>query len=158
MNESSLESLSLLDKRYRTVGFIYGAQIATTVILIVVGYLTVKNADTAVDPNSIMILWAAVLFVAVGAFLLRRKLYRWERLKDLTLTKGISGLLAALQTNTIVLGALAEAIAAVGFVIALMNGNPADLLRAGAVSLIVFLVNFPRKAVWEKIVTNLAKV
>lgn len=158
MDEISPASLSSLDKRYKTAGIIYSGQIATTIILIAVGYFTIKSADTTADSNTIMILWAAVLFVAVTAFLLRRKLYRWERLKDLTLMKGVSGLLAALQTNTIVLGALAEAIAAIGFVIALMNGNRADILRAGAVSLIVFLVNFPRKSVWEKIVTNLEKV
>lgn len=158
MDEVSPAIQDSLEKRYKTAAFIYFGQIATTVILLVVGYFTIKNSETAADSNTLTILWVAILFIAVGAFLLRRTLFRWERFKDLILTKGISGLLAGLQTNTIILGALAETIAVIGFVIALMNGSRGDLLRAGAVSLIVFLVNFPRKSVWEKIVTNLEKV
>ena len=158
MDEIAPETSGSLDKRYKTAVVIYLGQITTTVVLLVVGYITIKTPETTVDSNTLTILWVAILFVAVAAFLLRRTLYGWERFKNLTLTKGISGLLAALQTNKIILGALAEAVAVIGFVIALVNGNRGDLLRAGAVSLIVFLVNFPRKSVWEKIVTNLEKI
>lgn len=158
MDEISSESLSGLDKRYKTAAIIYLGQIASTIVLLAAGYLTVKNNETAVDSNTLTILWVAILFVAVGAFLVRRTLFRWDKLKDVTLTKGVAGLIAALQTNTIILGALAEVIAAIGFVISFINGNKSDLLRAGAVSLIVFLVNFPRKSVWKKIVIGLEKV
>lgn len=158
MDEISSESLSGLDKRYKTAAIIYLGQIGSTIVLLAAGYLTVKNNETAVDSNTLTILWVAILFVAVGAFLLRRTLFRWDKLKEVTLTKGVAGLIAALQTNTIILGALAEVIAAIGFVISFINGNKSDLLRAGAVSLIVFLVNFPRKSVWKKIVTGLEKV
>jgi LPXTG-motif cell wall-anchored protein len=158
MDEISPESLSSIEKRYNTARIIYLGQIVATVILIMVGYFTVKNTETGTDSNTLTILWIVVLFAALGAFLLRRTLYRWERFKNLNLTKGVSGVLSALLTNTIVLGALAEIIVVVGFVIAMMNGNRADLIRAGAVSLIVFLVNLPRKSVWEKIVRSVEKV
>jgi Flp pilus assembly protein TadB len=109
-------------------------------------------------PRSLMTLWIAVVFIAVGTFVLRRMLNQWERLKNIKLSKGISGLLTTLQTNAIVLGAVAETIAVIGFLIAVLGGIKSDMFRAGAVALIVFLINFPRKSVWKKIVANLESV
>ncbi|MCA1639645.1 MAG: hypothetical protein LC768_15165, partial [Acidobacteria bacterium] len=114
--------------------------------------------ESAINSKSLIPLWIAVLFIGVGTFLLRRILFKWERLKDITLLKGFSGLLATLQTNSIILGSLAEAIAIIGFIIAVLNGSGADMLRTVAVALIVFFINFPRKSVWEKIAANMEKV
>jgi hypothetical protein len=105
--------------------------------------------------ETLMPLWVGVLFVAVGAFLLRRRLYNWERLKDAAILKGISGLLQILQKNAVLLGAMAELVTILGVVIAFLSGNRWEILRAGAVSLVVFAIIFPRKSVWTKIVSGL---
>ena len=153
-----ISAANQLEKRYRTTAVIYLAQIFSVIILVIVGYLLAKNSAGKSDASSTTALWVAILFIAVGTFLLRRRLYQWERLKNITLTKGVSGLFAALQTNSIILAATAEAIAIIGLVIALLSGVGFDILRAGLVALIVLLINFPRQSVWRKIVEGLEKV
>ncbi len=158
MQEISTENFSQLDNRYKTTAIIYLAQIFSTVILIVVALFFVEKSTGALDAISLTALWTAVVFIAVAAFVLRRVFSRWERLKDIKLLKGTSGVFSALQSNAIILGALAETITIIGFIITVLNGEKYDALRAGAVALIVFFINFPRKSVWEKIVANLEKV
>jgi len=158
MEEISAANQSELEKRYRITTLIVAGQMTTTVILAIVGWIYAGKSESATDSRSLMPLWIAVLFIAVGTFLLRRILFKWDRLRDVTLLKGFSGLFATLQTNSIVLGALAEAIAVIGFIIAVLNGNAADMFRAVAVALIVFFINFPRKSVWKKIAASMKKV
>jgi len=155
---SPVNNFAELEKRYRTTAFIYTAQIATAVVLTIVGYFIAGRTENPIAANSLMPLWVLILFLAVGTFLFRRILYKWERLKDLTLLKGADGLFKALQMNSIVLGSFAEAIAVIGFLIAELGGARADLVRAGIVALIVFLINFPRISLWRKIAASLEKV
>ncbi|MCA1624330.1 MAG: hypothetical protein LC778_11140 [Acidobacteria bacterium] len=158
MEEISAENKSELEKRYRITTLIVAGQMTTTLVLAIVGWIYAGNSESAINSKSLIPLWIAVLFIGVGTFLLRRILFKWERLKDITLLKGFSGLFATLQTNSIILGSLAEAIAIIGFIIAVLNGSGADMLRTVAVALIVFFINFPRKSVWEKIAANMEKV
>ncbi len=158
MDVISTDSLSELDKRYRTTAIIYFAQIWTAAALIAVGCFFIKEAENPVAADLLTPLWIAIIFIAVGALVLRRVFTKWERLRDVKLLKGVSGLLGKLQTNSIVLGSLAEVIAVIGLIITVQRGVRGDMLRAGLVSLIVFVINFPRKSVWRKIVANLEKV
>lgn len=158
MKEIAAENLAEIEKRYRLTAIIVLTQITTTIILIVVGWFYAASSENAVSSDSLMILWIAVIFIAVGTFFLRRMLNRWERLRNIALTKGISGVLAALQTNSIIIGSMAEIIAVIGFLIAVLGGVKFDIFRAGVVALLVFLINFPRKTVWKKIVINLNNV
>ncbi|CAN5275069.1 hypothetical protein BH20ACI1_BH20ACI1_23420 [soil metagenome] len=158
MNKIAAENVAEIEKRYRLTAIIVLTQILTTIVLIVVGWFYAASSENAASPDSLLALWIAVIFIAVGTFFLRRMLNRWERLKNIALTKGISGVLAALQTNSLIIGALAEVIAVIGFLIAVLGGVKFDVFRAGAVALLVFLINFPRKTVWKKIVINLENV
>lgn len=158
MNKITAENLAEIEKRYRLTAIIVLTQITTTIILIVVGWFYAASSENAVSNDSLTALWVAVVFIAVSTFFLRRTLNRWERLKNVALTKDISGVVAALQTNSIIVGALAEIIAVVGFLIAVLGGVKFDVFRAGAIALLVFLINFPRKAVWKKIVIKLENV
>ncbi len=158
MNAISTESQSELDKRCRTTTIIYFSFLFTAAILTIAGWFSVAPASHSADPNSLTPLWLAIIFIAAGTFVLRRVLTNWERLREAKLLKGDAGLFAKLQTNSIILGSMAEVIAVIGFVIAQSTGVKADMLRAGFVSLIVFLINFPRKSVWRKIAANLEKV
>jgi hypothetical protein len=87
--------------------------------------------------------------------LARRFFYSWERLKNVKLLRGPDGLLQTLQMNAILLGAISEFVAILGFVITIMSGSVYDMVRAEAVALITFLINFPRKSVWSRIVESL---
>jgi ABC-type nickel/cobalt efflux system permease component RcnA len=88
-----------LDKRFRAAVIIVFSQIAAAVALIVSTFLFVKNTDNSTPFETLMPLWGGVLFIALGAFLLRRRLYNWEKLKDVAVLKGESGLLQTLQKN-----------------------------------------------------------
>lgn len=158
MNQILEQNQKELNSRYRTTAIIVGIQIFSTVLLIVVAWFLAARTDNSITQEAVSALWMMVLFVAVGTFILRRFLFSWERLKNTALLKGISKLILTLQTNTIILCAFAEIIAIIGFLVATLSGNKFEMFRAGAVALIVFLLNFPRKSVWEKVVTNLEKV
>jgi len=158
MSEISAENRTELEKRYRTAAFVVIAQILTTLVLIVVAFFVAQTSENSATSQSIFALWIIVLFIAVGAFVLRRILFNWERLKNTALIKGFPGLLQTLQTNSILLGSLAEIIAIIGFLVATLGGNKWDMFRVGTIALIVFLANFPRKSNWEKIVANLEKI
>jgi len=158
MAEISAENRSELEKRYRTTTIVIAFQIFTVIALIIAAWFAAQNSSNSVSDQTITTLWVTVIFIAVGAFLARRMLFSWERLKNTTLMKGVKGLIQTLQFNSIIIGIMGEIVAVVGFLIALLSGNKWEMFRAGAVALIVFLANFPRKSVWEKIVSNLEKI
>ena len=158
MTATSTEIQNELDKRYRTTAFIVAGQIALTFVFIAVAFLFAPGSETSASSQNLMSLRVGALFIAIGAFVLRRMFFRWERLRDIALLKGISGLLKDLQKNAILLGAMAELIVLIGFVIVVLGGTQYEMLRAGAVALVVFLINFPRKYVWKKIMTSLENI
>lgn len=147
-----------MEKRYRVTSTIVLIQIFSTIILIAAAWFIAQETDNSITEQAIWSLWIMVLFIALGTFALRRFLFSWERLKNIALLKGVKNLISTLQTNTIILSALAEIIVIIGFLVATLSGNKFEMFRAGAVALIVFLLNFPRKSIWEKIVANLENV
>lgn len=148
---------NLLDKRYKLTATIYFALIFSSIVVVILAFFVADESRTE-NASALMPLWVAIIFIAIATFVLRRALTRWERLRDAKLLKGFAGLFSTLQTNSIILGALAEAIAVVGLVISILSGSKFDAARAGAVALVVFLMNFPRKSVWQKIAASLENV
>jgi len=158
MNEASPTNSQLLEKHYRTSVIAVSVQILIMLALTVVAWLVITYSNNDISEQASVALWGTILLIAAGSFVLRRMLFSWERLKSTALLKGIPGLLGNLQANTILLGALGEVIAIMGFLVATLSGNKFEMLRAGAISLIVFLVNFPRKSVWRNILAGAEKV
>ncbi|MBK8150311.1 MAG: hypothetical protein IPK58_19470 [Acidobacteria bacterium] len=155
MNGISPENQIELEKRFRIAAFIGLAQIAMTIVLAVIAWFVVSRTEIVETNESVTALWVAVLFIAIGSILLRRLFFGWERLKDAALLGGIPGVLKKLQTNSLMLGMFAEAIAVIGFVITMFTGSSFDMFRAAAIALIVFFITFPRKRVWKTVVANL---
>ncbi len=158
MNDISSENLNLLTKKYQSSSVILVAQIGFSIVLIVVGWFVSKNVENSISDESLTYLRVGVIFIAITTLVLRRMLFRWDRLKNITLLKGVSGLLNSLQVNAIILGSLAEAVAIIGFLIAVLGGVKTEMFTFGAVALVLFLINFPRKNIWLKIVENLEKI
>jgi hypothetical protein len=157
MQNSSEQFAGELGKRYQITSLIVVGQIVATLILIAISWLIAPRVDLDITEQTTNGLWIFVIFTAIGVFLLRRILFNWEKLRNINLTKGVKGLIATLQTNTILLGTLTEVIAIVGFLISVMTGNKFEMFRAGAIALVVFLMIFPRKKTWETIVSVLNK-
>jgi hypothetical protein len=158
MKEISQENSVLLEKKYKATAIILLAQIIFTIGLIIVGWFYAANVENSISEQSLTSFRIGVIFIAVMTLVLRRMLVRWDKLKNTALLKGIPGILSSLQINAIILGTMAEIIAIIGFLIATLGGIKTDMLTFGAVALILFLINFPRKGIWEKIVANLEKI
>jgi len=158
MEGISPENQRALASRYNATAIIIARQIFFSIILVTAVWFFAPKADNSISQQTVRTLWVLIIFLALGAFLLRRLFFRWDRLKDVTLLKGISGLLVTLQTNAVILGFFATSLTIVGCVITILSGEVFEMLRAGFVALIVFLINFPRRAVWEKIVAGMEKV
>ena len=158
MNEISNENLPELEKRYRTTVLIILAQFFVVLFLVAASFLLGFRIETSLSEQDYTTLWIGVLFIAVGSFILRRMFFTWERLKNVGILKGVSGVLGTLQRNSVILSVFGLLVGVIGFLISLLSGNGFDMLRAGAISLVVFLINFPRKKVWKTIISNLEKV
>jgi len=158
MSEISSENLTELEKRYRTTFFIVLFQIFVVLLLVAASWSGIFRFNSNLINQDFTTLWVAVLFIAIGTFILRRMFFSWERLKNISLLKGVSGLLKTLQRNSVILGFFALVVAIVGFLISSFSGNTSDMFRAAVIALVVFLINFPRKKVWKTIVSNLEKV
>jgi hypothetical protein len=155
MKDVSPENRAEFEKRYRTAAIIGLAQIAVTVILAFAAWFVVSRTEVSESSESVTTLWVAILFIAIGSFVVRRLFFGWDRLRNAALLGGIPGLLRTLQTNSLILGGFAEAIAVIGFVITMFTGSSYDLFRAAAIALIVFIITFPRKKVWKTVVVSL---
>ena len=157
MEEIARENLSALESRYRATSMIVSAQIVFTVILTGAVWLFATAGANSISRQTQITLWAAIIFLAVGAFVLRRMFFRWDRLKDIAMLKGVTGLLKTLQNNAIILAVFATLLTVIGCVVAVLSGEALEAIRAEIVSLVVFSINYPRKSVWEKIAAGLQK-
>jgi len=155
MNETQQDDGSV-GRKYGTTAIVFLSQIFFSIVLSVVAAVVVRGrAETESANANITAIWVLIIFIAVGALLARRFFYSWERLKNTKLLRGQDGLLQTLQINAILLGAISEFVAILGFVITIMSGSAYDMIRAEVVALITFLINFPRKSVWSRIVESL---
>ena len=133
-------------------------QIVFSLALIPAAWFLAVSTENAITQQSLTALWVAILFIALATFVIRRMLFRWDRLKDIIFTQGDERAFGALQTNAMILGAMAEIIAIMGFLIAALGGVKWDMFRAGVVALVVFLINFPRRSIWEKVAGSMEKI
>jgi len=155
MNETQQDDGSV-GRKYGTTAIVFLSQIVFSIMLTVVAAVMVRGRSETDSANAnVTAIWVLIIFIAVGALLARRFFYSWERLKNTKLLRGQDGLLQTLQTNAILLGTISEFVAILGFVITIMSGSAYDMIRAEAVALITFLINFPRKSVWSRIVESL---
>ena len=155
MNEAQQDD-GYVGRKYGTTAIVFLSQIVFSIVLTVVAAVVVRGrAETETANANVTAIWVLIIFIAVGALLARRFFFSWERLKNTKLLRGQDGLLQTLQMNAILLGAISEFVAILGFVITIMSGSAYDMIRAEAGALITFLINFPRKSVWSRIVESL---
>lgn len=149
MNQLSEQKQIELDSRYNRTMIVFFAQVATTVFLTAIAWFVAGQTDAAAPQTLPNVLWIVLLVIAIGAFLLRRVMFNPQVLRDTATIKGATGVIKNLQFKTILIAALGETVALIGFVISLMTGDKYDMLRAAAIALIVFFISFPRKKGWQ---------
>ena len=148
------ETIAKLNLRFSRTRFIYFAQAGFVFTVAIAGWLAIPSSNPTRNAEALLSIWAFVFTLAIAAIIGRRFLFKWDRLRNIALLKGIDGLLAALQTNSIILAAVAEAIVLAGFAAAYTGGDRGDLVRSAIIAFIVLALNFPRISVWKTIVAS----
>ena len=145
-----------LESRHRNASTLVLVFFGLDIVLVVIAYFAADRLYRPGAPSTIMGLWIAVLVFGLGAFVLRRTRFATMRLKDIAALKGTSGLLKALQDTTIQIAFIGGAIALMGFLITILEGEWKDMLRAGGVSAIVLIYSYPFRNSWQRTVRMLA--
>jgi hypothetical protein len=155
--DSSSESLeSELLRRHRSAANIVVSLLALTIILVAGAFALRSRFVYQPDPRA-GLLWIAILVLGLGALLLRRTKFAAMRLQDIAAVRGPSALLKTLQSTTIQVAAIGGAIALMGLVITVLEGNEFDMLRAGGVAAIILVYSFPMRGTWQRVLTRLAR-
>lgn len=142
-----------LAQRHRTAVLIVVAMLVTTLVLVALAFVIAPRMSTASGESSIEnFLRVFVVLIGVGAVALRRISLAPRRLQDIATLKGTSALIATLQRTTIIVAMLGSDIAVVGFIIALMSGEPFNMILLGLAAVAVILYAYPRRAAWQHIV------
>lgn len=155
MVESNEKNSNNWEQVFQTTSWIVLVQIIITLVLIVLGWFFATSIDNSVNQRAISLMWMTIILFVIGSFVLRRILFSQKYLEK---SVQENKLLLTLQTNTVFLSLIGILIAIIGFLIASLSGNKFEILRAGAISLLIFIFNFPRRPVWQNIVGQLFKV
>lgn len=143
-----------LVRRHRAAATTVIACAATALLLFALAFAGVRFALPAslFDPTFAGALWIAILLCGLGAVALRRTKFSAMRLRDIAALGGPSGLLAALQSTTVLVALLGGAIAVMGFIIVMITGDKFAMLRAAPIALAVLLYCYPRRAAWRRMI------
>ena len=93
-----------------------------------------------------------VLFFGLGAIVWRRNRYSPMRLQDIAGIAGVTGLIKTLEKTTLQLALLAVAIALIGFVVTLIQGNELYTYWSCAIAVVVLIYCYPTRSSWLKTV------
>ena len=152
MSQTNESIQAELARRHRTAAMVVGALLGLTIALCAIAFVSAESLYRPGDPSLAMALWIAILIFGLGSFVLRRTRFQSARLQDIAALRGISGLLASLQSTTIQIAFIGGAIALMGFMVMIMTGNKFDMLRAGGVAAIVLLYAYPQRSAWQRLV------
>ncbi|HEX8922853.1 MAG TPA: hypothetical protein VF766_15370, partial [Pyrinomonadaceae bacterium] len=146
-----------LARRHRTAAMVTGALLGLTIALAAIAFFYSESLHRPGDPSLAMALWIAILIFGLGSFVLRRTRFQAARLQDIAALRGISGLLATLQSTTIQVAFIGGAIALMGFMVMMISPsdpsvNKYHMLRAGGVAAIVLLYAYPQRSAWQRLV------
>ncbi|CDM64934.1 hypothetical protein PYK22_00929 [Pyrinomonas methylaliphatogenes] len=106
------------------------------------------------DSSFEIALWGVVLLAGIGSIALRRVQLGAARLRRIAATGGQLRVLAACERAALWGAALGGGIAVLGFAIALLTGEPFDMLRAALIASIAMFYNYPRAESWRQIMAE----
>jgi len=136
---------------HRSTSILVSAMIAFVTVLTLLVFTGILSFDArGADPTLLWALRITIVILGLGAITLRRTRFASARLQDIASLRGTTGLLSTLQQTTILVAAIGEAIAVLGFAMTLMTGDRFDMLRAGVISVAVLFYAYPRRGAWER--------
>jgi hypothetical protein len=142
-----------LERGRRTARAFVQGLITLSLILIVLAFAGVRfnPPQSWLDPNLYRAIWIVVLFLGLGAIVLRRVRSNAARLQDIADLFGQHALVASLVKTTLFVAALGGSAALLGYAAYLLSGDPSDALKAGVVAVAVLLYCYPRRAAWRRV-------
>jgi len=147
-----------LSRRHRAAMMFVIGFLVLDIALLVIAYLAADRLFRPRDPSLTMALWIAILVFGLGAFVLRRTRFAAMGLKEIAALRGVSGLLKSLQDTTVQIACIGAAIALMGFMLVILNGDWTYMLRAAGVSAIVLIYGYPFRSAWERAARQLSSV
>lgn len=154
MKKISNETHLLLERRYKEAALLSLSLIAVVTVMLAGVYL-IELPVISIDDSDVNTLWVGVIFLAVGALLVRRVRNRWDVIKDIFLLKGFEGVFAKLKRDSLLVSLFGLGIGILGAVIFLTTESVGDLLRSFFVAAVALAVGFPRKKIWRRIASEL---
>jgi len=96
--------------------------------------------------------YAAAAALAIGSIAVRRAQLHRMKLEVVAATRGVAGLIKHLLNATIIAAAVGEVIGLLALLVVFFGGSQNDVIRLGAVALMVSIYNYPRRSAWQRVV------
>ena len=157
MDPFSPEAQAELARKHKSAATTVLGLLVATILLAIIAF--VSRPYLELKPPNLSLDWATrlvVLFLGLGAIVWRRNRFSAMRLQDIAGVAGVSGLIKTLETTTIQLALLAGAIAVIGFVVTLIQGNELYTYWSCAIAVVVLIYCYPTKTSWLRTVRHLA--
>jgi hypothetical protein len=149
----SPEAQAELARRHKAAATTVLGLLVATILLAIVAF--VSRPYLALKPPNPYLDWATrllVLFVGLGAIAWRRNRFSAMRLQDIAGVAGVTGLIKTLESTTLQLALFAAAIAIIGFIVTLIQGNELYTYWSCAIAVVVLIYCYPTKTSWLKTV------
>ncbi|MCA1630367.1 MAG: hypothetical protein LC774_08530 [Acidobacteria bacterium] len=142
-----------LERGHRTARAFVQGLITLSLVLVLLAFAGVRFSppQSWLDPNLYRTIWIAVLFLGLGAVVLRRVRSNATRLQDIAGAFGQPALVRSLVKTTLFVAALGAAAALLGYAAYLLSDDPFDALKAGVVAVALLLYCYPRRAAWRRV-------
>jgi predicted secreted protein len=141
------------ERGHRTARSVVHGLITLSLLLVALAFAGVRfnPPQSWLDPNLYRAIWIVVLFLGLGAVVLRRVRSNAVRLQDVAGAFGQAALVRSLVKTTLLVAALGGLAALLGYAAYLLSNDPADALKAGVVAVAVLLYCYPRRAAWRRV-------
>ena len=147
-----------LTRRHHAASFTVRASLALTLLLSCAAFLLRHQLRHFENETLDRALRITILIFGLGSVILRRRRFSASSLQDVTVLRGISGLIATLMNTTLQVAFLGLAMAIFGFVVTLMTGNEYYAYGAGLVGFVVLLYGYPTRNSWHQTVQKYSEI
>ena len=140
-------------RRHRVAAMVTRAFIVLTIALIAVAFTGRAPGVGRANPDPVLVAFIriGIAVMGIGAVTLRRTRFSAMRLQDIAAVRGVSALLATLQSTTVQVTVIAGLIAALGFFLMMLTADPSNMVFIGIAALAVLLYCYPRRAAWQRV-------
>src|SRR5205085_10814951 len=143
-----------LQRRYRSAVGAVTAMFALTALLVVLAFSGVLPRLPSSLYNTILYgtLWIVVLFLGLGAIVVRRARFNAVRLEAIASLRGSLGVLITLQRTTVIVALIGGVIALRGYALTLLTADTTSMRNAASIAIAVLFYCYPRRTAWQRVI------